>query len=103
VETAVTSLSGDWMATVDGRHGDEHFRGEVYLKIWWWDRKAGSWILNTRIDRPHGLMKVTAIAFNPSTDHVSSQLVTTGSDGNVKLWRIRCKKRRDGESEGELH
>ncbi|TCD65669.1 hypothetical protein EIP91_002342 [Steccherinum ochraceum] len=89
VERAVVSESGLWMATVDGRSGDEAYRGEVYLKVWSWDKKGGSWILNTRIDRPHGLKLVTSVAFRPQAEGASQQLVTTGADGAIKVWRLR--------------
>jgi NET1-associated nuclear protein 1 (U3 small nucleolar RNA-associated protein 17) len=96
VERVVTSPSGEWMATIDRREGDESFRGEIYLKIWWWDKKSAFWILNTRVDRPHGLNKVTSISFSPSDD---IQLVTTGEDRNVKTWRIRSTKDKKGNVE----
>ncbi|KAI0375205.1 WD40 repeat-like protein [Pilatotrama ljubarskyi] len=93
VERAVLSDSGDWMATVDSREADESFRAEVYMKIWQWDRKAGFWILNTRIDRPHGLKKVTGVAFRPyARTQDDLLLATTGEDGNIKTWRIRSVK-----------
>jgi NET1-associated nuclear protein 1 (U3 small nucleolar RNA-associated protein 17) len=97
VERVVISQSGEWMATIDRREGDESFRGEIYLKIWWWDKKSAFWILNTRVDRPHGLNKVTSISFSPSDD---IQLVTTGEDRNVKTWRIRSTKDKKGNVEG---
>ncbi|OAX43021.1 WD40 repeat-like protein [Rhizopogon vinicolor AM-OR11-026] len=96
VERVVISSSGEWMATIDRREGDESFRGEIYLKIWWWDKKTAFWILNTRVDRPHGLEKVTSMSFNPSDD---IQLVTTGEDRNVKTWRIRSTKDKKGNVE----
>lgn len=96
VERVVISQSGEWMATIDRREGDESFRGEMYLKIWWWDKKSAFWILNTRVDRPHGLNKVTSISFSPSDD---IQLVTTGEDRNVKTWRIRSTKDKKGNVE----
>ncbi|OBZ79932.1 WD repeat-containing protein 75 [Grifola frondosa] len=100
IERVVVCDSGEWMATIDSREADEAFRGEVYMKIWWWDRKAGFWILNTRIDRPHGLRKVTGVAFRPKTrDQDSLFLVTTGEDGNVKAWRIRSTKTKSGDVE----
>jgi NET1-associated nuclear protein 1 (U3 small nucleolar RNA-associated protein 17) len=96
VQAVVTPL-GNWMATLDTREGDESFRGEIYLKLWHWDDSITSWILNTRVDRPHGLEKVTAIAFNPAArDQHSQMLVTTGNDGNVKSWRTRTAKQTDG-------
>lgn len=101
VEISVISPSGEWMATIDSRQGDDTFRGEIYLKIWCWDRKTGYWILNTRIDRPHGLHKVTAVAFGPPIKgRFPLSLVTTGGDGYIKTWIIRRTKRKSGGSEG---
>ncbi|KAG1904703.1 WD40-repeat-containing domain protein [Suillus fuscotomentosus] len=96
VERVVISSSGEWMATVDRREGDESFRGEIYLKIWWWDKKSAFWILNTRVDRPHGLNEVTSMSFSPSDEN---WLVTTGEDRNVKTWRIRSTKDKKGNVE----
>ncbi|KAK0456061.1 WD40-repeat-containing domain protein [Armillaria borealis] len=92
IERTVVNSSGEWMATIDRREGDSNSHGEIYLKFWWWDRKAGFWILNTRIDRPHGLSKVTDIAFSPSRDSASMLLATTGEDNNIKTWSVRTSK-----------
>ena len=100
VERAVISNSGQWMATVDSRAGDDAHRGDVYLKIWLWDRKGSSWLLNTRIDRPHGLTPITSVNFRPQTDSTSQQLVTTGADGNIKLWRLRHTTKEGKNAEG---
>lgn len=103
VERAVISSSGEWMATVDGRGGDESFRGEIYLKIWWWNSKTRLWILNTRIDRPHGLQRVTSILFSPEIkDRLALRLVTTGDDLNIKIWRLRIVARHGEDVEGLL-
>lgn len=100
VEFAATSDSGEWLATVDTRPPVDGFRGEVYLKLWWWDRKASSWVLNTRIDRPHGLKRVTTVAFRPrARDQAGLSLVTAGEDGSVKTWGIRSKANKAGDSE----
>jgi NET1-associated nuclear protein 1 (U3 small nucleolar RNA-associated protein 17) len=100
VEMTVISSNGDWMATIDGRGGDDSFRGEIYLKMWWRDRKAGFWILKTRVDRPHGLARVTSVTFSPVESGSPLQLVTTGQDGNIKMWRIRRIKQKGGDIEG---
>ncbi|KAL7285467.1 hypothetical protein ACG7TL_000564 [Trametes sanguinea] len=93
VERVVLSDSGDWMATVDCREADESFRAEVYMKIWQWDRKGGFWVLNTRIDRPHGLKNVTGVAFRPcARTRDDLLLATTGEDGQIRSWRIRSVK-----------
>ncbi|KAI0778384.1 WD40 repeat-like protein [Trametes elegans] len=101
VERVVLSDSGEWMATIDIREADESFRAEIYLKIWQWDRKAGFWILNTRIDRPHGLTKITGIAFRPRARTQDDLLLaTTGEDGHIRTWRIRSvKTKSDGVEE----
>jgi len=99
VERAVVSSSGEWMATVDAREEDEVFHGERYLKIWWWDQKSGHWILNTRVDRPHGLGRVTDLSFSSSSP---VYLATAGEDGNAKIWGMRTVKNRAGEAEGKL-
>ncbi|KAF7971392.1 hypothetical protein HWV62_21226 [Athelia sp. TMB] len=100
VEMAVISASGEWMATVDLREGDDAFRGEIYLKFWRWDSKIGNWALNTRIDRPHGSEHITCAAFNPELKNRQGLLlVTTGNDRSVKLWRVRTFSDKSGEGQ----
>ncbi|KAI0278152.1 WD40-repeat-containing domain protein [Russula aff. rugulosa BPL654] len=89
VERAVVSSSGEWLATIDSREGDESFHGEVHLKVWRWESSTGLWTLNTRIDRPHGLARVTSIVFSPDDNSGNPLLATSGEDGSVKTWRIR--------------
>ncbi|KAF8973504.1 WD40-repeat-containing domain protein [Flammula alnicola] len=102
VETAVISSSGTWMATVDSREGDAGFRSEVYLKIWSWDTHQGNWILNTRIDRPHGIDKVTDVSFTPCVDESKYlHLVTTGNDGHIKVWRLWRHRAAPGSTASE--
>jgi NET1-associated nuclear protein 1 (U3 small nucleolar RNA-associated protein 17) len=101
VEQAVVSSSGEWLATIDSREGDEFFRGEVYLKVWRWESSVRLWALNTRIDRPHGLAEVTSIAFSPNDTFGGTFLVTSGKDGYVKSWRIRSvTDKKTGISDG---
>ena len=90
------------MATVDSRVEDEGFRPDTYLKIWWWDRKSGFWILNSRINQPHGLNEVTSISFSPVMDKEKMILVTTGEDKEIKTWRLRTNVDRRGETEGAV-
>ncbi|KAJ3556436.1 hypothetical protein NM688_g2023 [Phlebia brevispora] len=94
VEQASVSEGGEWMATVDGREGSGGFGAEIYLKIWNWDRKASSWTLNTRVDRPHGLKSITSISFRPrGKDDGAESLVTTGEDGTIKVWGTRSSSK----------
>ncbi|CCM03120.1 uncharacterized protein FIBRA_05241 [Fibroporia radiculosa] len=99
VEHAVISYSGEWMVTIDYRDADGTFHGEVFMKFWWWDHKSQFWILNTRVDRPHGLKKVVGVAFRPKAAAPEDLLVTVGQDGNIKTWGIRLVKRQSGEIE----
>ncbi|CAA7265897.1 unnamed protein product [Cyclocybe aegerita] len=94
VEHAVVSASGLWMATVDRREDDAGFRPEVYLKIWAWDKKEENWVLNTRIDRPHGTFKVVDVSFSSIAEGSDlAFLVTTGEDGLIKVWRLLSHKK----------
>lgn len=77
------------MATVDCRVGDADFHSEVYLKFWSWVRKEGTWTLNTRIDQPHGKLKITDINFSPDIrESQTSFLVSTGEDFRIKVWEL---------------
>ncbi|KAG6910523.1 hypothetical protein DXG01_009942 [Tephrocybe rancida] len=96
VEQVDISLSGEWLATIDIRQADDGFRDEIYLKLWRWDMKNSRWILNTRVDYPHGFHKVTCISFSPASKDL---LVTTGEDGAVKTWGVRSIKRKSGAVE----
>ncbi len=88
------------MTTVDTRE-DDASRPEVYLKIWQWDRKSGFWILNTRIDRPHGSNRMSGVAFRPGVRNQDDLLLATvGQDGNTKTWRIRSVKTKSEGVEG---
>uniref|UniRef100_A0A0W0FAU9 Putative WD40 repeat-like protein n=1 Tax=Moniliophthora roreri TaxID=221103 RepID=A0A0W0FAU9_MONRR len=89
VQKVAVSSSGEWMASIDARTGDADFQDEVYLKFWKWDKKISNWILNTRIDRPHGLHQITDMSFSPCLGESESYLITAGRDGTVKVWRTR--------------
>jgi NET1-associated nuclear protein 1 (U3 small nucleolar RNA-associated protein 17) len=104
VERAVVSSSGEWLATIDSREGDENFRGEVHLKVWRWESSTGQWALNTRIDRPHGPARVTSIVFSPDDGSGNTLLATSGEDGSVTSWRKRSVgNKKTGTSDGKFH
>ncbi len=96
VEKVVISSDGTWMASVDKRENEDDFSSEIYLKIWRWESK--SWALNTRIDRPHGTEAITTLSFSPQKD-TEPLLMTAGSDGYVKTWRVRTIVTKTGETE----
>ncbi|KAI5124094.1 hypothetical protein M0805_000908 [Coniferiporia weirii] len=97
VDFVAINSSGDWMATIDKRENDEGFSAEVYMKIWKWEEST--WILNTRIDRPHGQKAVVAMDFSPRVDEEDHFLMTVGQDGNIKMWSIRFIATKGGNSE----
>ncbi|KAJ3503453.1 hypothetical protein NLJ89_g8426 [Agrocybe chaxingu] len=102
VEHAVVSASGLWMATTDRREDDAGFRPEVYLKFWAWDKKEENWVLNTRIDRPHGTFKVVDVSFSPIVEGSDlAFLVTTGEDDLIKVWRLWSHKK-DSEQGSDI-
>lgn len=101
IEKVVISRCGEWMATIDTQSSERHFTTEVYLKIWKWC--SGTWVLNTRIDRPHGTHSLTAIFFNPRASSRSQMLLTTtGLDGTVRTWGILTSTRKDEQIDGML-
>ncbi|GAA5991924.1 hypothetical protein JCM10908_002273 [Rhodotorula pacifica] len=72
-----------WMATVDS-WTREGFASVRQLKFWR-KREGGQpgFVLSTRIDRPHDA-PITSLAFSPSS--ASPLLLTTSTDGQIKLW-----------------
>lgn len=95
-----------WMATVEGRKGDELEGGGLVknLKIWKWQNDKYS--ISTQFPRPHGSSDVTKVVFSTSTSVASSSsgsaaqpyLLTASADGTAKLWQVRqVKKLEAGE------
>ncbi|OSX67273.1 hypothetical protein POSPLADRAFT_1051423 [Postia placenta MAD-698-R-SB12] len=99
VQHAVIDELGEWLVTIDWRESDETFRAESHMKIWRWHQKSATWTLNTRVDRPHGLHRVTAVAFRPVSKGTESIFVTTGEDGNIKSWRVQSTTQKSGETD----
>lgn len=86
------SLHAEWMATLDGRDGGT-FTAELSLKLWQWDARSKTYVLNTRIDHPHE-GAVTSLAFSPVLSEQpldSFLLASTGTDGQVKTWRMATR------------
>ncbi|SCZ99393.1 BZ3500_MvSof-1268-A1-R1_Chr7-2g09512 [Microbotryum saponariae] len=71
-----------WMATLDTWIKDS-FAPTRHLKFWEHKGNGTSFVLSTRIDRPHNAA-VTSMAFSPSP--ASPLLLTTSMDGVAKLW-----------------
>ncbi|ORY22761.1 hypothetical protein BCR39DRAFT_550862 [Naematelia encephala] len=99
-----------WMATMEGRQGDDAEGGRVKnLKIWEWE--GNRYIINTQLPRPHGAEDVTSLVFSSPVASASvaggaamPYLLTSASDGSVKIWHIRAvKKAEEGMSEFPSH
>ncbi|KAL8290144.1 hypothetical protein RQP46_003083 [Phenoliferia psychrophenolica] len=81
-----------WMATSDvWENGD--FAVERQLKFWRHRADGSGFTLATRVDRPHD-SAITSLSFSPSTD--SPLLLTTSTDGRIKVWAFvgdswRCR------------
>jgi NET1-associated nuclear protein 1 (U3 small nucleolar RNA-associated protein 17) len=95
VDFVVADPSGRWMVTIDSRSAvlASTDKREAYMKFWEW--KEGTWILNTRIDGPHGESKVVDLAFQPSALG-SNLFASSGEDGVVRLWNLVEVKSKQG-------
>ncbi|BGP15338.1 hypothetical protein JCM10213_006248 [Rhodosporidiobolus nylandii] len=71
-----------WMATLDSWANDG-FAPVRQLKFWRKKADGTTFTLSTRIDRPHDA-PITSLAFSPSTS--SPLLLTTSTDGRIKVW-----------------
>ncbi|KAG8862952.1 hypothetical protein FRB96_000372 [Tulasnella sp. 330] len=91
IHAAFSSQDGRWLATVDLREATVDSSANITLKIWSWIKEGGkgSYILNTKIDRPHGKSMVTSIQFGPLGASGDSMLATAGEDGTVRLWGVK--------------
>ncbi|OWZ80139.1 NET1-associated nuclear protein 1 (U3 small nucleolar RNA-associated protein 17) [Cryptococcus neoformans Tu401-1] len=92
-----------WMATMEGREGDEGEGGGMVknLKMWKWmdDR----YLVNTQFPRPHGTSDISSVIFSPtpsvpgaSSHSVSAPnpyLLTTSNDGVARIWRVRQSRK----------
>ena len=101
VEHVAITVEGNWMATVDRRKSDDDFGAEIHLKIWHWE--SSNWVLNTRIDRPHGSSNIISMSFSPLDDSQEGILLqTAGLDGQIRLWCRRRLARNEEGFDGEL-
>ncbi|KAG9038849.1 hypothetical protein FRB95_014398 [Tulasnella sp. JGI-2019a] len=91
VQAAFSSEDGRWLATVDVREATLDAGVAIVLKIWNWvtDGARGTYLLNTKIDRPHGKSIVNSIHFSSPDVNGDCTLATTGQDGLVRLWGVK--------------
>uniref|UniRef100_A0A8C5Q9A3 WD repeat domain 75 n=1 Tax=Leptobrachium leishanense TaxID=445787 RepID=A0A8C5Q9A3_9ANUR len=78
---------GDWLATVEELQGPDADEPETQVKLWEFEEKSQSFILNTTINMPHE-GQITCLCFQNS-EKETPMLVTTGKDGLFKVWVLR--------------
>ncbi|KAF8323320.1 WD40 repeat-like protein [Clavulina sp. PMI_390] len=94
VTHAAICPNGEWLATVDWRRGGSDFGDEIVLKIWR-STSNGSWVLNSRIDKPHGKEPVTKVQWSPQAVLVNGEdedageflLLTVAENGILRTWK----------------
>ncbi|KIO25200.1 hypothetical protein M407DRAFT_25424 [Tulasnella calospora MUT 4182] len=92
VTQATFDHTGRWLATIDGREASLDSSAAWYLKFWELrdTSKGDRYVLNTRIDLPHGYERIVMVEFcNPATVGGPLKLATAGEDGTVKIWGAR--------------
>ncbi|MCO5596109.1 hypothetical protein L7F22_050169 [Adiantum nelumboides] len=100
VEHVCFSNDNVWMATVDVKA-----TGETHLKIWQWSQNANTYVLNTRIDEPHGQeSEILSMSFSPQSYGLTKRgpkgtlkdapiLVTLGSkQGKCRSWKCTTRE-----------
>ncbi|KAK2904782.1 hypothetical protein Q8A67_006581 [Cirrhinus molitorella] len=82
VVKAVFDIKGSWLATVEER-GRKSSDLEFFLKLWAYDEKTQSFVLNTTITAAH-TDRIISMCFSSSEE--TTMLVTTAEDGQFKAW-----------------
>ncbi|KAM3917040.1 WD repeat-containing protein 75 [Leptodactylus fuscus] len=83
---AAFSAKGNWLATVEELKRKETDHLEVQMKLWEYNEKMQSFVLNTTINLPHE-GQITSLSFQCGCDSDDDPtLVTTGNDGLFKVW-----------------
>ena len=82
ITVEISNVYNNLMATC------ESFDGRNYaIKIWNWDQNTNKYLLNTRIDKPHGESSVTSLDWSSIDDSKLPILVSSGTDHKVRVWR----------------
>ncbi|XP_050974807.1 WD repeat-containing protein 75 [Labeo rohita] len=82
VVKAAFDIKGSWLATVEER-GQKSSDLEFFLKLWAFDEKTQSFVLNTTITAAH-TDRIISMCFSSSEE--TTMLVTTAEDGQFKAW-----------------
>uniref|UniRef100_A0A671L163 WD repeat-containing protein 75-like n=1 Tax=Sinocyclocheilus anshuiensis TaxID=1608454 RepID=A0A671L163_9TELE len=82
VVKAAFDIKGYWLATVEER-GQKSSDLEFVLKLWAYDERTQSFVLNTTITAAH-TDRIISMCFSSSEE--TTMLVTTAEDGQFKAW-----------------
>ncbi|XP_043105326.1 WD repeat-containing protein 75 [Puntigrus tetrazona] len=82
VVKAAFDIKGSWLATVEER-GQKSSDLEFFLKLWAFDERTQSFVLNTAITAAH-TDRIISMCFSSSEE--TTVLVTTAEDGQFKAW-----------------
>uniref|UniRef100_A0A672QVC1 WD repeat-containing protein 75-like n=1 Tax=Sinocyclocheilus grahami TaxID=75366 RepID=A0A672QVC1_SINGR len=82
VVKAAFDINGYWLATVEER-GQKSSDLEFVLKLWAYDERTQSFVLNTTITAAH-TDRIISMCFSSSEE--TTMLVTTAEDGQFKAW-----------------
>lgn len=80
-----------WMATFDTWQNRNYAR-ESHFKFWIGEPARNDprrYVLNTRIDEPHGNEHLSGFAFSAPTAESQPKLATCSLDGSIKIWTNR--------------
>uniref|UniRef100_A0A8C1VW88 WD repeat domain 75 n=1 Tax=Cyprinus carpio TaxID=7962 RepID=A0A8C1VW88_CYPCA len=82
VVKAAFDIKGYWLATVEER-GQKSSDLEFFLKLWSYDERTQSFVLNTTITAAH-TDRIISMCFSSSEE--TTMLVTIAEDGQFKAW-----------------
>jgi hypothetical protein len=108
----ISSNGTVYLATLDARRGED--KTVVYsLKFWVWDRSKARYLLSAQVEEPHGVHRVTCMAFIPSdarvtaaststTQRSTDYLISGAEDGGMKVWKAMESVNREDNSKQVL-
>ncbi|WVO12741.1 hypothetical protein L204_100349 [Cryptococcus depauperatus] len=91
-----------WMATVEGKEGDEVEGGGMVRNLKFWKWVGENYMVNTQYPKPHCTSNLSSLIFSPlrtmsgipkSNFLPNPYLLTTSTDGIAKLWHVKQLKK----------
>ncbi|KAJ3145997.1 WD repeat-containing protein 75 [Geranomyces variabilis] len=81
------AVNNEWMITVDDRLDSTASMWESRLKFWNYKPDSATYVMNTRVDRPHK-GHVTGVAISGEKKSAVLRAATTGSDKYFRVWNL---------------